>query len=104
MSRALTPLEMATKLSWNPSRMVGLLNKGHFSPGADADVTVLDPAENKPTMSLVAGKRIMVDGQVVGSGVRIRRVGIRAYDVSGMSPAHAGRLHPSVRREIGRTE
>ncbi len=65
---ALTPLEMATKLSWNPSRMVGLLNKGHFSPGADADVTVLDPVGNKPSMSLVAGIRIMEDGRVVGSG------------------------------------
>ena len=29
---AITPLEMATKLSWNPSRMFGLLDKGHLSP------------------------------------------------------------------------
>ena len=34
---ALTPLEMAAKLSYNPSRMFGLLNKGHLSPGADGD-------------------------------------------------------------------
>ena len=65
---ALTPLEMAVKLSWNPSRMLGLLSKGHFSPGADADITVLDPARNQPRMSLVAGKIIMDQGKVTGSG------------------------------------
>ena len=31
---ALTPLEMATKLSLTPARMMGLPNKGHFSEGA----------------------------------------------------------------------
>ena len=65
---ALTPLEMATKLSWMPARMLGLLNKGHFSLGADADITVLDPAVNEPVMSLVAGKLIMIEGRPVGSG------------------------------------
>ena len=65
---ALTPLEMATKLSWTPARMLGLLNKGHFSLGADADVTVLDPSVNRPAMSLVAGKLIMLEGRSIGSG------------------------------------
>ena len=65
---ALTPLEMATKLSWTPSRMLGLSSKGHFSPGADADVTVLDPEVNRPVMSLVAGELIMLNGRSVGSG------------------------------------
>lgn len=65
---ALTPLEMATKLSWMPARMLGLGNKGHFSTGADADITVLDPATTRPVMSLVAGKLIMLDGRSIGSG------------------------------------
>ena len=65
---ALTPLEMATKLSLSPARMLGLVNKGHFSLGADADITVLDPAVNRPVMSLVAGKLIMLDGRPIGSG------------------------------------
>jgi hypothetical protein len=65
---ALTPLEMAVKLSWNPSRMLGLLNKGHFTPGADADITVLDPTRNQARMSLVAGKIIMDQGRVTGTG------------------------------------
>jgi adenine deaminase len=65
---ALTPLEMAEKLSWNGAKMLGLHNKGHFSEGADADVTVLDPERNQPEMSLVAGKIIMFKRQPVGTG------------------------------------
>lgn len=66
--KALTPLEMATKLSLTPAKMLGLVNKGHFSEGADADITILDPAINEPTMSFVAGKPIMINGHVVGKG------------------------------------
>jgi hypothetical protein len=48
--------------------MLGLLNKGHFSEGADGDVTVIDPVAGRAVMSLVAGRMIMLDGRVVGSG------------------------------------
>ena len=61
---------MVKKLSLEPARMLGLLNKGHFSPGADADITVLDPTLNKPIKSFVAGNLFMDDGKVVGSGGR----------------------------------
>ncbi len=65
---ALTPLEMAEKLSWTPARMMGLFSKGHFTSGADADITVLDPERNSPAMSFVAGTMIMSNGQSIGSG------------------------------------
>ena len=65
---AMTPLEMAEKLTWRPARMMGLLDKGHFTPGADADITVLDPDRNAPVMSFVAGKMIMSQGQSVAGG------------------------------------
>ena len=68
---ALTPLEMASKLSSMPARMLGLHGKGHFSEGADADVTVLDPKINQPVMSLVAGELIMLDGQPIGKGGKL---------------------------------
>jgi len=68
---ALTPMEMANKLSWTPSRMVGLLNKGHFSQGADADITVVDPHSGEPVMSFVDGDPIMINGEVIGKGGRI---------------------------------
>ena len=65
---AITPLEMATKLSWNPSRMFGLLDKGHLSPGADADITIVDSTTGNPRMSLVAGEFTMLEGRSVATG------------------------------------
>ncbi len=82
----LTPLEMAVKLSWNPSRMFGLLDKGHFSPGADADVTIIDPERGKATMAIVAGEVIMRDGHVTGTGgkVLVTPEGVHAAKASGL--------------------
>ncbi len=65
---ALTLTEAAIKLTYTPSRMLGLLNKGHFSEGADADVTVIDRPTGKATLSLVNGEPIMINGRVVGNG------------------------------------
>ncbi|MFP6569634.1 MAG: amidohydrolase family protein [Dehalococcoidia bacterium] len=65
---ALTPLNAVRKLSYNPSRMLGLLNKGHFSEGADADITIIDPDSGLATMSLVAGEVIMENGKSIASG------------------------------------
>ena len=83
---ALTPLEMVTKLSLTPARMMGLPSKGHFSEGADADITVIDPETNEPTMSFVGGKPIMIDGHVVGSGgtLLVTPAGRRAGEASGL--------------------
>jgi hypothetical protein len=38
---ALSLSEAVVKLSVNPAQMIGLLNKGHFSVGADGDVTIV---------------------------------------------------------------
>ncbi len=83
---ALTPLELATKLSLTPAQMMGLPNKGHFSEGADADITVINPDTNEPTMSFVAGSPIMIDGHVVGSGgtLLVTSAGRRAAEASGL--------------------
>ena len=65
---ALTISEAVIKLSYSPSRMMGLLNKGQLSEGADADITVVNPRTGKATMSLVAGELIMLNRRVVGKG------------------------------------
>lgn len=65
---ALSMDEAVTKLSYTPSRMLGLLNKGHFSEGADADVTVVNPGTGRASMSLVAGELIMLNGRAIGKG------------------------------------
>ena len=83
---ALTPLEMVTKLSLTPARMLGLPSKGHFSEGADADITIINPETNEPTMVFVAGKPIMIDGHVVGSGgtLLVTPTGRRMAEASGL--------------------
>lgn len=40
----LTWLKAIEKLSTNPARILGLDNKGTLAPGADADVTIIDPS------------------------------------------------------------
>jgi imidazolonepropionase-like amidohydrolase len=65
---AFSPSELAGKLSVNTAAMLGLETKGHLAPGADADITVLDPAESKAYMAVALGEIIMIDGVVTGSG------------------------------------
>jgi hypothetical protein len=48
--------------------VLGLLNKGHFSEGADGDVTVIHSQTGKATMSLVNAAPVMINGRVVGRG------------------------------------
>ncbi len=69
--QALTMKEFVKKTSYNPSRILGLLNKGHFSLGADADITVMNLGNQQPVLSLVNGKPIMYNGFVCGKGSRI---------------------------------
>ncbi|HCI86334.1 MAG TPA: hypothetical protein DHV68_05765 [Dehalococcoidia bacterium] len=65
---ALSPLEMAKKLTWNPSRMFGLRNKGHFSEGADADITVIDPNLGKAIQTFISGEAALVNGEIATTG------------------------------------
>lgn len=65
---ALTMKEFATKASLNGARALGLPNKGHLSVGADADITVIDFEKEKAYATIVGGKIIMKDGQLMGKG------------------------------------
>ena len=69
--QALTMKEFVKKTSYNPSRFLGLSTKGHFTIGADADITVLNFEQQQAVMSLVNGKVIMVNGYVCGQGSQI---------------------------------
>lgn len=65
---ALSISEAVKKLSCNPAEMLGLKNRGHFSQGAEADITVVDPSTGKACMSFVKGNLIMKDGKSVSQG------------------------------------
>jgi hypothetical protein len=83
---ALSPLEMATKLSYNPSRMFGLLNKGHLGEGADADITIIDPERGAATRTFVAGAPVLAHGEIVATG------GTLLVTAEGADSAKAGGL------------
>ncbi|HTU24957.1 MAG TPA: formylmethanofuran dehydrogenase subunit A [Pirellulales bacterium] len=53
-----------------PARILGLKNKGHLGPGADADLTIYTPHKNQQTMFelpryvIKAGETLMADGEL----------------------------------------
>ena len=65
---ALSLDDAVMKLSYNPSRMLGLENRGHFTEGAEADITIIDQNIGKAVMSFVKGKMIMKDGMSLMNG------------------------------------
>jgi len=69
--QALTIQEFVYKTSIRPAAVLGLKNKGHFSPGADADLTVVDFERQKARTTIANGKVIMHDCVVCGSGCQI---------------------------------
>ncbi len=83
---ALSPIEMATKLSWNPSRMFGLINKGHLSEGADADITIIDPDQGKAIATYVSGDPVLMDAEIHSKGgtLLVPQEGITAAKNSGL--------------------
>lgn len=85
---ALTIEEFVLKSSTNPAKILGLKNKGHFTIGADADITIIDFEKQKPYMSISDGKVIMVDGYVCGNGCKIitTKKGEKAIKDHGLEP------------------
>lgn len=63
---ALTLVEFVHKCCRVPTQMLGLPNKGHLAPGADADVVVIDPERHQAVLTVAGGKVIMVDGVITG--------------------------------------
>lgn len=62
---ALSLKEFVQKSSYNPARMFGLIDKGHFSEGADADITVIDSKLNKVEKTIINGKIVLIDGYLI---------------------------------------
>lgn len=66
LDREYTLNEIAIITRAGPARMLGLTNKGHLGPGADADITIYTPHENKQTMfelprMVIKSGRILVE-------------------------------------------
>ncbi len=94
---ALTLSELVHKFCWAPARMLGLPNKGHLAPGADADIVVADPNTHQAILTVANGKIIMIDGLVIGSGgtIIMTESGMKAFQVKGVE-AEAANLAESL--------
>jgi hypothetical protein len=68
---ALSLDDFVRKACLNAARMFGLKSKGHLGPGADADVTIIDPAQRKATWVFANGQVVVRSGAVVGKGGRV---------------------------------
>lgn len=68
---ALSWKEFVQKTSYNPARMMGLVNKGVLAEGKDADITVIHPGKRRAFMSFTGGSLCLYKGRVFGKGGKI---------------------------------
>ncbi len=68
---ALSLLQFVQKACDTPACMLGIPEKGHLGPGADADVLVVDRPRRQADWVVAGGKVIAVCGVVVGQGATI---------------------------------
>ena len=70
LDRQYTLSEIAIITRAGPARILGLKHKGHFGPGADADITIYTPDANQETMFqlprfvIKAGRIIVEQGEI----------------------------------------
>jgi formylmethanofuran dehydrogenase subunit A len=70
LDREYTLNEIAIITRAGPARILGLQRKGHLGPGADADITIYTPQENKetmfelPRMVIKSGRVIVEQGEI----------------------------------------
>ena len=70
LEREYTLSEIAIITRAGPARILGLTNKGHLGPGADADITIYTPNENKqlmfemPRLVIKSGRVIVEQGEI----------------------------------------
>lgn len=68
---ALTLAEFVQKTSLNPARHLRLFDRGHLTPGeAVADVTLFDLERQAARETIVAGRTVVKDGRILGSGAQ----------------------------------
>jgi formylmethanofuran dehydrogenase subunit A len=71
LDRQYTMQEIAIITRAGPAKLLGLQNKGHLGPGADADITIYTPHENQELMFQVP-RYVIKSGQVLVEDCELR--------------------------------
>jgi hypothetical protein len=85
---ALSLAQFVLKAAWTPACMLGLFNKGHLAPGADADLVVVDAAHHQPLLTLSGGRVIMVGGILTGQKGTLLTTSLGAKGLEAQGVAH----------------
>lgn len=78
--------EFVLKTSINPAKWFALPDKGHFSEGADADISIVDFANQKPITTVVGGNIIMHRGVIIPHPTTVitTQIGRKAIEAAGL--------------------
>jgi formylmethanofuran dehydrogenase subunit A len=71
LDREYSLAEIAVITRAGPARILGLKNKGHLGPGADADITIYTPDANQETMFELP-RHVIKDGRIIVEHGEIR--------------------------------
>ncbi len=100
LSREYTLSEIAIITRAAPARMLGMTNKGHLGPGADGDVAIYAPDDDKrrmfslPRYVIKRGEVILDDGEL-----RSAPLGATAYSTPGYDPAIVAKIEKEFARD-----
>ena len=94
LTREYTLNEIAIITRAGPARILGLKNKGHLGPGADADITIYTPHENKQTMFELP-RFVIKSGRILVEQGDIREV------LDGKTLHVSPQYDPAMEKEIG---
>jgi formylmethanofuran dehydrogenase subunit A len=72
LDRQYTLSEIAIITRAGPARILGLKDKGHLGPGADADITIYTPDANQETMFALP-RMVIKSGEIIVDQGEIRR-------------------------------
>ena len=95
LDREYTLNEIAIITRAGPARVLGLAHKGHLGPGADADITIYTPHENKETM-------FELPRYVIKSGIVLAEEGDIRHEHLGktlhVAPEYDAGIEPSIQQ------
>jgi formylmethanofuran dehydrogenase subunit A len=100
LDREYTLDEIAVVTRAAPARMMGLAHKGHLGEGADADITIYAPHDDKETMFALP-RYVLKAGVVIVDGGEVREstLGRTLHVAPGHDPAIAPRIEAWINRD-----